>query len=90
MKISVRGGHCPKVAGASALIDELTEDRKVKDSVIKYLKQLNHEVLDVTHQIQLQHHHPILHTELIKLIIGVLIYSFQFILINAMILIMVL
>ena len=48
MKISVRGGHCPKVAGASALIDELTEDRKVKDSVIKYLKQLNHEVLDVT------------------------------------------
>ena len=37
MKISVRGGHCPKVAGASALIDELTEDRKVKDSVIKYL-----------------------------------------------------
>ena len=48
MKISVRGGHCPKVTGASALIDELTEDRKVKDSVIKYLKQLNHEVLDVT------------------------------------------
>ena len=27
MKISVRGGHCPKVTGASALIDELTEDR---------------------------------------------------------------
>ena len=48
MKISVRGGHCPKVAGASALIDELTEDRKVKDSVIKYLKQLNYDVLDVT------------------------------------------
>ena len=48
MKICVRGGHCPKVAGASALIDELTEDRKVKDSVIKYLKQLGHEVLDVT------------------------------------------
>ena len=48
MKICVRGGHCPKVTGASALIDELTEDRKVKDSVIKYLKQLNHEVLDVT------------------------------------------
>ena len=48
MKIAVRGGHCPKVTGASALIDELTEDRKVKDSVIKYLKQLGHEVLDVT------------------------------------------
>ena len=48
MKIAVRGGHCPKVTGASALIDELTEDRKVKDSVIKYLRQLGHEVLDVT------------------------------------------
>ena len=48
MKIAVRGGHCPKVTGASALIDELTEDRKVKDSVIKYLKQLGHEMLDVT------------------------------------------
>ena len=48
MKIAVRGGHCPKVTGASALIDELTEDRKVKDSVVKYLKQLGHEVLDVT------------------------------------------
>ena len=48
MKIAVRGGHCPKVTGASALIDELTEDRKVKDSVIKYLKELGHTVLDVT------------------------------------------
>ena len=48
MKIAVRGGHCPKVTGASALIDELIEDRKVKDSVIKYLKELGHTVLDVT------------------------------------------
>ena len=48
MKIAVRGGHVPKVTGASALINELTEDRKVKNSVIKYLKQLGHEVLDVT------------------------------------------
>ncbi|MBX9136736.1 MULTISPECIES: N-acetylmuramoyl-L-alanine amidase [unclassified Clostridium] len=48
MKIAVRGGHCPKVTGASALIDELTEDRKVKDAVIKYLKKLGHTVLDVT------------------------------------------
>ena len=48
MKIAVRGGHCPKVTGASALIDELTEDRKVKDSVIKYLRELGHTVLDVT------------------------------------------
>lgn len=48
MKIAVRGGHCPKVTGASALLDELTEDRKVKDSVIKYLISLGHEILDVT------------------------------------------
>ena len=48
MKIAIRGGHCPNVAGAKGLIDELTEDRKVKNSVIKYLKQLNHDVLDVT------------------------------------------
>ena len=48
MKIAVRGGHCPRVPGASKFIDELTEDRKVKDAVIKYLRQLGHEVLDVT------------------------------------------
>ena len=48
MKIAIRGGHCPKVPGAKGIIDELTEDRKVKNSVIKYLKQLNHDVLDVT------------------------------------------
>ena len=48
MKIAVRGGHCPKATGAKGIIDELTEDRKVKDSVIKYLRMLDHEVLDVT------------------------------------------
>lgn len=48
MKIAVRGGHCPKVPGARGIIDELTEDRKVKEAVVKYLKQLNHDVLDVT------------------------------------------
>ena len=48
MKIAVRGGHVPKFTGASKFIDELTEDRKVKDSVIKYLKQLGCDVLDVT------------------------------------------
>ena len=48
MKIAVRGGHVPKVTGARGLIDELTEDRKVKDSVIKYLRQLGCNVLDVT------------------------------------------
>lgn len=47
-KIAVRGGHCPKVPGARGILDELTEDRLIKDAVIKYLKQLGHEVLDVT------------------------------------------
>jgi len=48
MKIAVRGGHNPQASGAVALINEVTEDRKVKDSVIKYLKQLGHTILDVT------------------------------------------
>ena len=48
MKIAVRGGHCPKITGASALINELKEDRLVKNAVIKYLNQLGHTVLDVT------------------------------------------
>lgn len=48
MKIAVRGGHNFLSRGASALIDETTEDRKVKDSVIKNLISLGHEVLDVT------------------------------------------
>ena len=48
MKIAVRGGHCPNIPGSRALIDELTEDRLVKNSVIKYLSQLGVNVLDVT------------------------------------------
>ena len=48
MKIAVRGGHTELCTGASALINELTEDRKVKDAVIKYLKALGQDVLDVT------------------------------------------
>ncbi|MCF0149660.1 MAG: N-acetylmuramoyl-L-alanine amidase [Clostridium sp.] len=48
MKIAVRGGHNFQSTGASALIDETIEDRKVKDSIIKYLSLLGHEVLDVT------------------------------------------
>lgn len=47
-KIAVRGGHCPKIPGARGILDELTENRLVKNSVIKYLRQLGHEVLDVT------------------------------------------
>mgnify|MGYP001032805988 CR=1 FL=1 len=48
MKIAVRGGHTELCTGASALINELTEDRKVKDAVVKYLRELGYEVLDVT------------------------------------------
>ena len=48
MKIAIRGGHCPKATGAKGILDELTEDRKVKDSVIKYLRMLGYDVLDVT------------------------------------------
>lgn len=48
MKIAVRGGHNFKALGASGLISETHEDRKVKDSLIYYLKQMGHTVLDVT------------------------------------------
>ena len=48
MKIAIRGGHNFQATGAVGLIDETTEDRKVKESVIKYLIQLGNQVLDVT------------------------------------------
>lgn len=48
MKIAVRGGHVPKIPGCSKFIDELAEDRKVKNAVVTYLSQLGCDVLDVT------------------------------------------
>lgn len=48
MKIAVRGGHNFQAKGAYGLIDETTEDRKVKDSVILALRNEGHSVLDVT------------------------------------------
>lgn len=48
MKIAVRGGHCPNVPGSRGIIDELKEDRLVKNAVIKYLNQMGVIVLDVT------------------------------------------
>ncbi|MGG7159163.1 N-acetylmuramoyl-L-alanine amidase [Clostridium perfringens] len=48
MKIAVRGGHNFQAKGASALIDETTEDRKVYKSVVENLKLAGHNVLDVT------------------------------------------
>lgn len=47
-KIAVRGGHNFQAKGTSGIIDETTEDRKVKDAAIKYLRDLGYEVLDVT------------------------------------------
>lgn len=47
-KYAIRGGHNFACPGASAIIDETTEDRKVKDAVIKYLKLAGVGTIDVT------------------------------------------
>lgn len=47
-KYNVHGGHNRKVPGASKYLDEVTEDRKVKDGVIKYLKAQGHTAYDCT------------------------------------------
>ena len=47
-KIAVRGGHTELCTGAVALLNELTEDRKVTVAVIKHLRELGREALDVT------------------------------------------
>lgn len=48
MKIAIRGGHTTKSTGAVALLNEVIEDRKVKDATIKYLTSKGHTVKDVT------------------------------------------
>lgn len=48
MKIAVRGGHNFLSTGSIGLIDEVVEDRKVKDTFIQIMKQRGHAVLDVT------------------------------------------
>ncbi|WLF70904.1 N-acetylmuramoyl-L-alanine amidase [Clostridium septicum] len=48
MKIAFRGGHNEQATGASALIDELTEDRKVLAECINVARGYGHEVLDCT------------------------------------------
>lgn len=47
-KYNVHGGHNKKVPGAAGILDEVTEDRKVKNAVIKYLKAQGHTVYDCT------------------------------------------
>lgn len=48
MKIAIRGGHSLDIRGASGVVDEVTEDRKITAKVVEYLKLLGHDVLDVT------------------------------------------
>lgn len=48
MIINVHGGHNARVPGACGLINEVTEDRKVKDLVISKLQALGHTVYDCT------------------------------------------
>ena len=48
MKINVHGGHSLKCRGASGYLDEVNEDRKVKNRVIELLRANGHTVYDCT------------------------------------------
>lgn len=48
MKFNVHGGHNSHVTGASKYLNELNEDRKVKNEVIRLLKAQGHTVYDCT------------------------------------------
>ena len=48
MKFNVHGGHNSHVTGASKYLNELKEDRKVKDEVIRLLRAQGHTVYDCT------------------------------------------
>ena len=48
MVINVHGGHNAKALGASGLLNEVAEDRKVKDLVIAQLRALGHTAYDCT------------------------------------------
>ena len=48
MRINVNGGHTRRAPGASGHLDELTEDRLVKDALIAELRSRGHEVSDST------------------------------------------
>ena len=48
MKINVHGGHSLKCRGATGLLDEVNEDRAVKNKVIELLKANRHTVYDCT------------------------------------------
>lgn len=48
MRINVHGGHSLKCRGASGYLDEVNEDRKVKNRVIEMLRANGHTVYDCT------------------------------------------
>ena len=48
LKFNVHGGHNSHVTGAAKYLNELTEDRKVKNEVIRLLKAQGHTVYDCT------------------------------------------
>lgn len=48
MNINVHGGHNSIVQGASGFLNEVTEDRKIKNLVISKLQSLGHTVYDCT------------------------------------------
>ena len=48
MKLNVHGGHSLKCRGASSLLDEVNEDRRVKNRVIELLRSEGHTVYDCT------------------------------------------
>lgn len=48
MKLNVHGGHSLKCRGASGLLDEVNEDRAVKNKVIELLRANGHIVYDCT------------------------------------------
>lgn len=48
MKINVHAGHNSNVPGAVSILNEVTEDRKVKNKVIELLRNAGHTVYDCT------------------------------------------
>lgn len=51
MKFNIHAGHNGYVKGASSILNEVTENRKVKDELIKLLKSKGHTVYDCTDNI---------------------------------------
>ena len=50
MKIAIAGGHSKLAPGSSKYINEYTEDRKVKNALIKELQARGHQVVDCSNE----------------------------------------